>query len=194
MSAHTTRLTDDEVISKLKTNLKHFERETMSIDGFRQAAVLVPLLRGPEGLELLFTVRSAALSNHAGQISFPGGRGDPGETPTQTARRETLEEVGLEVGEDALLGELNELPSPARYVVTPIVGVLDWPQPLTLNPAEVEEAFTVPLDALRTLEPRTEVRYLEGMERTLYYYPWRERMIWGMTGNILKNLLDVLGV
>lgn len=192
MSAHTTKLTDDEVISKLKTNLKHFERETMSIDGFRQAAVLVPLLRGPDGLELLFTVRSAALSNHAGQISFPGGRSDPGETPAQTARRETLEEVGLEVGEDALLGELSELPSPARYVATPIVGVLDWPQPLTLNPAEVEEAFTVPLDALRTLEPRTEVRYLEGMERTLYYYPWRERMIWGMTGNILKNLLDVL--
>ena len=192
MSAHTTELTDDEVISKLRTNLKHVERETMSIEGFRQAAVLVPLLRGPGGLELLFTVRSAALSNHAGQISFPGGRSDPGETPTQTARRETLEEVGLRVQEDALLGELSELPSPARYVVTPIVGVVDWPQPLTLNPAEVEEAFTVPLGALRTLEPRTEVRYLEGMERTLYYYPWQERMIWGMTGNILKNLLDVL--
>ena len=192
MTPNPAELTGDEVVSKLRTNLKHAERETVAIDGFRQAAVLVPLLRGPDGFELLFTVRSATLSNHAGQISFPGGRSDPGETAAQTARRETLEEVGLRVGEDALLGELSELPSPARYVVTPIVGVVNWPQPLTLNPAEVEEAFTVPLAELRTLAPRTEIRYLEGTPRTLYYYPWRERLIWGMTGNVLKNFLDVL--
>ena len=191
-SSEASERTDDEVISRLRTNLKHFERETMSIDGFRQAAVLVPLLRGPDGFELLFTVRSATLSSHAGQISFPGGRSDPGETLAQTARRETLEEVGLRVEERDLLGELSELPSPARYVVTPIVGVVDWPQPLTLNRAEVEEVFTVPLAELRTSEPRTEARYLEGMKRILYYYPWQERVIWGMTGNVLKNFLDVL--
>ncbi len=191
-TSNVSELSADEVISRLKTNLKHFERETMTIDGFRQAAVLVPLLRGPNGFELLFTVRAATLANHAGQISFPGGRSDPGETLAQTARRETLEEVGLRVEEDDLLGELSELPSPARYVVTPIVGVVDWPQPLTLNRAEVEEAFTVPLSELRALKPRTEIRYLEGMERTLFYYPWRNRLIWGMTGNVLKNFLDVL--
>ena len=50
----------------------------------------------------------------------------------------------------------------------------------------------MPLEELRTLEPRTEVRYLEGMQRTLFYYPWRDRLIWGMTGNVLKNFLDVL--
>lgn len=194
MSANATDapLSADEVISRLKTNLKHAARETVSIDGFRRAAVLVPLLRGPNGFELLFTVRAATLANHAGQISFPGGRSDPGETLAQTARRETLEEVGLAVQADDLLGELSELPSPARYVVTPIVGVVDWPQRLTLSRAEVEEAFTVPLEELRTLEPRTEVRYLEGMQRTLFYYPWRDRLIWGMTGNVLKNFLDVL--
>ena len=191
-SGSASELSADEVVSRLKTNLRHAERETMTIDGFRQAAVLVPLLRGPDGFELLFTVRAATLANHAGQISFPGGRSDPGETLSQTARRETLEEVGLTVREDDLLGELSELPSPARYVVTPIVGVVDWPQPLTLSRAEVEEAFTVPLNELRTLEPRTEVRYLEGIERTLFYYPWRDRLIWGMTGNVLKNFLDVL--
>ena len=186
------RTQEDEVIAKLKTGLKHAERETMSIPGFRQAAVLVPLLHAPDGFELLFTVRSANLSNHASQISFPGGRSEPGESPAQTARRETFEEVGLRVEEDALLGELSELPSPARYIVTPIVGVVDWPQPLTLNRAEVEEVFTVPLDALRSSKPRTEARYLEGMRRVLYYYPWQERVIWGMTGNVLKNFLDVL--
>ena len=191
-TSDTTKLSADEVVSRLKTNLKSAERETMTIDGFRQAAVLVPLLRGPDGFELLFTVRAATLANHAGQISFPGGRSDPGETLAQTARRETLEEVGLVVEEDDLLGELSELPSPARYIVTPIVGTVDWPQPLTLNRTEVEEAFTVPLNELRTLEPRTEVRYLEGVERTLFYYPWRSRLIWGMTGNVLKNFLDVL--
>ena len=101
--------------------------------GYRRAAVLVPVLQTSGGLELFFTVRSAGLPHHAGQISFPGGRLEPGESLSDAARRETLEEVGLNVPETDLLGTLFELPSPARYLVTPVVGLIAWPQPLALR-------------------------------------------------------------
>ena len=86
-------------------------------------------------------MRSSALSNHAGQISFPGGRLEAGENVMQAARRETAEEIGLDIPETSLLGTLHDLPSPARYTVTPVVGVVRWPQPLTLQTAEVAEVL-----------------------------------------------------
>ena len=182
----------ETLLTSLRDKLLTREREEMHISGFRSAAVLVPLLKGEGGLELLFTVRSHGLSNHAGQIAFPGGRLDAGETLEGAAARETLEETGLAVEPSGLLGRLDDHPSPAGYIVTPVVGVLAWPQPLTLNPAEVAEAFCVPLANLRTLTPRSEERRLEHYRRLLHFYTWEERLIWGVTGNILKNLLDVL--
>ena len=160
--------------------------------GFRRAAVLVPILLSDDGAELLFTVRSRALANHAGQIAFPGGGVEAGESPEQAARREAYEEVGLEVPEDAILGRLSELPSPAGYVATPVVAGLRWPQPLRIDPGEVEEAFTVPLSDLRATPPQIEVRSFRGAPRTLHRYVWGERDIWGFTGNVLRELLDAL--
>lgn len=160
--------------------------------GFRRAAVLVPILIGDGGTELLFTVRSRALPHHAGQISFPGGGVEANESPEQAARREAFEEVGLEVPDAALLGRLSELPSPAGYLATPVVAVVPWPQELRIDPGEVEEAFTVPLRDLRAILPTTEVRSLRGSPRTLHRYVWGDRDIWGFTGNVLRELLDVL--
>jgi 8-oxo-dGTP pyrophosphatase MutT (NUDIX family) len=156
----------------------------------RQAAVLLPLLKAPAGLYVLFTVRSGGLSSHAGQISFPGGGLDPGESAEEAAVRETFEETGLRVGPQALWGRLDDQLSPARFVVTPVVAALPWPQALTLSPFEVEEVFTAPLAELRDLEPESEERQLYGLTRRIYFYRWRERLIWGMTANILKNFLD----
>ena len=176
----------------LRRRLAERPRERFEVAGFRQAAVLVPLLDASSGLELLFTERSSALSNHAGQIAFPGGRLEPGETVEAAARRETLEEVGLEVPPSALLGRLDEHPSPAGYVVTPVVALLPWPQPLRLNPAEVGGAFTVPLSQLRALVPRVEERHTAHFSRHLHFYDYGDKLIWGLTGNVLKSLLDLL--
>lgn len=184
-----------EALSRLRRALVANERNRLSLDDFRAAAVLVPVLMAPDGLRLLFTVRAASLRNHAGQISFPGGRVDPGESLEQAARRETREEIGLEVPADAVVAQLDDHSSPARYVATPVVALIAWPQTLTLNPAEVAEAFTAPLDELARIEPRSEERQLFDQRRRLYYYPWhdgrQERLIWGFTGNVLKNLLDL---
>lgn len=187
-----TVLTETSDIPALRESLSRHEREVMSWPGFRQAAVLVPLLRAEDGLRLLLTVRSTGLSNHAGQISFPGGRLDDGETVEEAAIRETAEEIGIAVHPEMLVGRLDDHPSPARYIVTPVLALIDWPQRMVLEPAEVAEVFTVPLNDLWNIVPRSEERQLEGQRRSLHFYDWRERIIWGLTGNVLKNVLELL--
>lgn len=175
----------------LKKTLVERTRVTLEWQGFRSAAILVPILKTATGYELLFTVRSSQLSNHAGEISFPGGRVDEGESLDEAARREAFEEIGLTVTREALLGYLDDVPSPAKYIVTPVVAVIEKPLDLTLSQAEVEEVFTADLDVLRRLEPKKEERILQGHRRLIHFYTYQERVIWGLTGNVLKNLLDV---
>jgi len=166
----------------------------MEIEGFRRAAVLVPILQGAAGPELLLTVRSSRLRSHAGQIAFPGGRLEPGEDDVTAALRETREEVGLVVEPTAVLGRLSDHPSPAGYVATPVVALLDWsgPDQLTPDPSEVAEAFTVPLDELAAVTPTSRVGELRKYRRRIYSYVWQGRDIWGFTGNVVHDLLGVL--
>jgi len=164
----------------------------LAIEGFRAAAVLVPLLEAATGLELLLTVRSAELRSHAGQIALPGGRLEQGESFVAAAIRETMEEIGVNVPASAVVGELSDHPSPAGYVARPIVALLPWPQPVTVDPSEVADVFTVPLAELRGLEPRSELRVLKDFRRRIYFYQWHDRNIWGFTGNVIKDLFDVL--
>jgi|SRR5690606_29360421 len=178
--------------ARVRNAMAAHEPTALNIDGFRNAAVLVPLLAGAEGLELLLTVRSHELRSHAGQIALPGGRVEAGETFAQAAIRETFEEVGLVVQPDMIVGELSDHPSPAGYVARPLVAILPWPQPVAIDSGEVADVFTVPLEELRSLKPRSELRVLENFRRRIYFYQWGERTIWGFTGNVIKDLFDVL--
>ena len=166
-------------------------RKPLEIPGFRRAAVLVPLLLGSHGLELFFTIRSKDLPNHAGQIAFPGGRLEAGEGAEDAARRETYEEVGIRVGKGDLLERLDDLPSPAGYVATPVAALLAWPQRLELNHREVSEVFTAPLEELHAVIPARKLRRHPRFKGVTYSYLWQGHCIWGFTGNVLKNLLDV---
>ena len=164
----------------------------LELEGHGRAAILVPLLDTPDGPALLFTVRAAHLRRHAGQIAFPGGRLDAGETEIEAALREAREEVGLAVPRDAVCGRLDDHPSPFGLVATPFVASVPWPAPLTLQSSEVTETFVVPVALLRSAPVTVERRETPWGTRLLHGYSVAGRHVWGLTGNVVKDLLDRL--
>ena len=179
-------------LGDLATRLEGRERDRVRFERFRRAAVLVPLVDGRNGPELIFTVRASHLPHHAGQIAFPGGGLEPGEDLVDAALRETREEIGIDVARDAVLGMLDDHPSPAGYVATPVVARIQGPVELVLDRNEVEEWFTAPLIELAQIPARSELRRQETFQRRIHSFQWNDRRIWGFTGNVVKNLLDVL--
>ena len=164
----------------------------LELAGHGRAAILVPLLDTHEGPSLLFTVRAAHLRRHAGQLAFPGGRVDPGETELEAALREAREEVGLDVRAEAVCGRLDDHPSPFGLIATPHVARVAWPAPLVLQASEVVETFVVPLAVLQGVTPTVERRETPWGPRLLHGYEVAGRRIWGLTGNVVKDLLDRL--
>jgi 8-oxo-dGTP pyrophosphatase MutT (NUDIX family) len=160
----------------------------------RPAAVLVPLVDRPEGMTVLLTQRAAHLSAHAGQIAFPGGRIEAGDRDASAAAlRETEEEVGLPRDRVTLIGRLDTYVTGTGFEITPLVGVVRVPFPLTIDPLEVAEAFEVPLDFI--LDPanhRRIERTFEHRSRVFFVLPFQGRNIWGATAGMLVNLAEVL--
>jgi 8-oxo-dGTP pyrophosphatase MutT (NUDIX family) len=160
----------------------------------KPAAVLVPIVRRDQ-LMVLFTKRTTHLKAHAGQVSFPGGRAEPGDaTPEFTALREAQEEIGLAPERVEVLGRLPDYHTRTGYLVTPIIGLVAPPLELVPDPREVDEIFEVPLAFL--LDPanhRRQTRVLNG--RTVGYYdmPYGDYYIWGATAGMIVNLCRVLG-
>lgn len=158
------------------------------------AAVLVPLVDGAEGLAVLLTQRTDHLRDHPGQISFPGGRLEPGDTdPLATALRETAEEIGVAAGFVELAGYLPSHAVVTGFVVTPVVGFLRPGFELRPDPVEVADVFSVPLGFL--LEPGALVtvpRVYGGVTVTSYAWQYGDRYIWGATAHMLKSLCDLI--
>jgi 8-oxo-dGTP pyrophosphatase MutT (NUDIX family) len=170
----------------------------------RPAAVLVPLVMRPEPTVLL-TQRTAHLNNHAGQISFPGGRQDPGDLhPVATALREAHEEVGLAPERVKVLGSMPTYTTGTGYVVTPVVGLIS-PEAhehelLTLRAQtdEVADIFEVPLHFL--MDPRHHQRrgvQIGNHQLEFFAMPWQgtrdeDYFIWGATAAMLRNLYRFL--
>ncbi|KAB2874836.1 MAG: CoA pyrophosphatase [Ideonella sp.] len=167
------------------------------------ASVLVPLVERDGGLNVLLTRRADHLHDHAGQISFPGGRADPGDASAiDTALREAREEVGLPRERVQVLGPLNTYSTVTSYVVTPVVALVWPPFELALDAFEVAEAFEVPLQFLMT--PAHHHRHaaeFDGVKRQFLSMPWQgidaqgrphEYFIWGATAAMLRNLYQFL--
>jgi 8-oxo-dGTP pyrophosphatase MutT (NUDIX family) len=162
------------------------------------AAVLLPLVQRDDGLTLLLTRRTDHLRDHAGQISFPGGRVEPeDEGPVATALRETEEEIGLSRDYIRVIGQLPIYSTVTAFQVTPVVALVEPGFTLTLDSFEVAEAFEVPLAFLMNPAHHRHHRFeFAGAERRFLSMPWqdagREYFIWGATAAMLRNLYRLL--
>jgi 8-oxo-dGTP pyrophosphatase MutT (NUDIX family) len=161
--------------------------------GFARAAALVPLHEKEGEAHLLLTRRPRHMRRHAGQISVPGGRIEPGEEPLEAALREAEEEIGLPRDRAEILGPLSEtLVLQTAFRLTPWVASVPYPYPYVAAPGEVDEILHVPLSAL--LAPgahRVEPREVYGMSLDVHYFAMGEDVLWGATARIVWELLGV---
>jgi 8-oxo-dGTP pyrophosphatase MutT (NUDIX family) len=164
------------------------------------AAVLVPLVQREQGLTVLLTQRTSHLRDHAGQISFPGGRAEASDVDAiDTALRETEEEVGLARRHVEVLGALPVYRTVTHYDVTPIVALVQPPFELVIDAHEVAEAFEVPLAFLMTpAHHQRHVFEFAGGQRAFLSMPWPRQdgqgdyFIWGATAAMLRNFYRLL--
>ena len=158
------------------------------------AAVLIPIVNRSSGLTVLLTQRTAHLRDHAGQVSFPGGRCEPVDSsPVATALRESREEVGIASEQVEILTYLPDYFTSTGFRVTPVVGLVTPPLNLRLDDFEVAEVFEPPLSFL--LDPANYQRHQverEGVLHTYWAVPWQGYFIWGATAGMLVGLRDCL--
>jgi len=164
----------------------------------RPAAVLMPMLKLDQTWHLLYIRRTANHNDpHSGQVAFPGGASDPKDRNAQdTALREAWEEIGLDPSLVRILGVMHDFITVTGYRVTPVVGVIPWPCPLTLADHEVSRAFIIPLDwlvneknqrqVLRELPPPFEP------VPVIYYEPYDGEILWGASARFTQHLLEIL--
>lgn len=159
------------------------------------AAVLIPLVWHEEEWHLLFTRRTDRVESHKGQVSFPGGACDEGETtPEQTALREVEEEIGLDPNDIRVLGRLTNLITITYFRVTPVIGVVKWPAVFKVGEHEVARVFTIPLAWLSNPVNRWQFE-IPGTNRSLIaYHPYDGELLWGATARMTVDFLRALGI
>ncbi|MCW3044259.1 MAG: hydrolase [Actinobacteria bacterium] len=182
-------------LEQLRRRLEHRLPESPPV-GQIPAAVLVPIVPGPGGSYLLLTRRTDGLSNHRGEIAFPGGRLEPGETPPMAALREAHEELGIEPGEVEVIGGLPGVgTSMSRFWIMPSVGIMrpDCRSRIVPNPAEVADLLEVSLDALAAPGCRRDQRFIRGRQVVISpAYDTPAGTIWGATARIVAELLQAI--
>jgi 8-oxo-dGTP pyrophosphatase MutT (NUDIX family) len=198
--------TEDFIIRQLQTAYQPGKVASIDVDpgmvapeSLKCAAVLIPLVWQADEWHLVFTRRTDTVEHHKGQVSFPGGGCEMGEsTPEATALREAWEEIGLNPESVRLLGRMNAVITITRFLVTPVVGIIPWPYQVLLEPSEVVRLFTIPLlwlsDRANWTEQSHAVAGLIGPIPVIRYNPYDGEILWGITARIMQNFLSVLGL
>lgn len=161
---------------------------------YPEASVLVPVTDNAGNPEILFTLRSANLSTHSGQVAFPGGKRDTSDVSlAHTALRETHEEIGLPPDQVHLIAPLSQVISRYGILVTPYVGVVPADHPLIPNPHEIESIFHVPVEFFLD-DRREQTDALPFLDNTYYVpsYRWQGYRIWGLSAVVLVDFLNAV--
>ncbi len=195
-----TEITEEYIRNKLLET----DRSRAETDGYAEipihpdvhlkcAAVLVPLVFFQNEWHVLYTRRTDQVESHKGQVSFPGGACDEGETtPEETALREADEEIGLQQSDVRVLGHLSRMVTISKFRVTPVVGVIQFPYAFKTSGAEVARVFTIPLLWLANRNNYWEFS-MPGTGRTLIaYHPYDGELLWGATARMTINFLSIL--
>ncbi len=197
-----TQITENFISQKLY----EAEQNAVDSDGYAEipikpetflkcAAVLVPLTFYQDEWHILFTRRTDRVESHKGQVSFPGGSCDEGETsPEQTALREAEEEIGMNPADVKVLGRLSQLITISSFRVSPIVGVIPWPYAFRVAGIEVARIFTIPLLWLANRNNYWEFSLRESERSLIAYHPYDGELLWGATARMTVNFLKTLGL
>lgn len=180
-------------MEKLQESLARRQKRAITDEKLVPSAVLVPIYNKEGQCHILFTHRTEKVKEHKGQISFPGGARQGGESLLETALRESHEEIGLSPADVEVLGELDDTVTIfSNFIVTPFVGIIPWPHNLKTDGWETDEIIEVPITALldkKSREKKNEV--VEGRAVTSYFYNHKGRVIWGATARILHQFLEL---
>lgn len=202
-AARVVQPTEDEIAGLLREALARrnpdeigYSDSTESDAGqFKCAAVLIPLMRERGAWKILFTRRTNLVESHKGQVSFPGGACDEGETtPEETALRESTEEIGVAAANIRVLGKLADMVTVTSYRVTPVVGVIPWPTVFRLEAKEVERVFTIPLQWLADRRNRWEFPFPGRARNLIAFHPFDGELVWGATARMTVEFLQVMGL
>lgn len=181
-------------IEKLAQALEHYPFRQLTLHELTPSAVLVPLLPQDQETHMVFTKRNGQVKDHKHQIAFPGGMKEPQDkTLLDTALRECEEEISLAPQNVTILGRLSDLCTPTGYRITPFVGLLEEQTQFQVDPRETEEIFKVPLKHL--LDPQNfslQKAEFFGEEFDLPFYRYHKHTIWGATGRMVRELLNLL--
>lgn len=190
----TTAFTSIE--QEIRYKLAHRRKSQISDPGWIPAAVLIALFEKEGRRYIVFTRRTQIVEHHKGQICFPGGGCEAGETKQDTALRESLEEIGLKPEDVEMLGELDDTRTvTSNFIVTPFVAHIPYPYEFHPSAFEIDAMIALPFDALRDAGNwRTEVREMDdGMTGKVYFVEVEGSVVWGATAKILKQLVEILG-
>ena len=183
-----------DFIDQIRKTLSSRERRVIQHPSFAHAAVLVPLFRKGADCHILFTKRTDLVKYHKGEISFPGGVFDKEDLDLErTALREAHEEIGLKENDVQVMGVLDDIVTITEFVVTPFVGHFPYPYPFKPSPIEIAEMIEVPILSLLDKKCFSEREIIRmGQKELIYEFQYGNHVIWGATGRILKQFLDLI--